>query len=378
MGIKRRLFCVVWLKLTVLLVVCRALAGFPVTADEPAVVVEDDDVVVVSDDEEVVIAEESIGRDWQAKAVKPHKVGGQLAYIRQSTDAFVDPDKPLELEPNYYFVLDDVPWTTSGNLRLDDAPASAGTIRLGRRARKLSFAAAFPYPENVARIEGDLHLQWLDMQVGALATRRVLAGLYVPRNASMAELAVLRARRDGDGWRVEKIAARRSIPAEEVRIEVPTGNLIDTYNPPDKLGGARVFLSKVIAVLSRYQGRYAVEFYGDSLRKSGDCRVLLTAEDNPLGRPVGIRFIELPIARQPDRVVPTTVLAVAYENSDGERTAIAVDYPLASTPIMVQMRQLVTRESKRGEKDGTEDRLTKMLGEDFVDELARRLVNAKY
>jgi len=380
MGINRNLPCVPWLNGALGVAIYCAFAGLSVTATagEPDIVVEDDDVVVVADDEGLVVTEEATGTAWKALAVEPRKVGGETAYIRQSTDAFADPDKPLALEPNYYFVLDEVPWTAAGYLEREDLTASEETIRLGRRARKLSFADAFPLPKNINQVDGDLHVQWLDMKVGPLATRRVLAALYVPQSATQAELAVLRARSDGNGWKVEKIAASRSIPAERVRIDVPTSSLLDTYNPPDDLGGARVFFSKIIAVLTRFEGRYAVEFHGDTLRDSGVCRVLLTADDHPLGRPVAIRFIELPIAREDDRVVPATVLAVAYGNTDGERAAIAIDYPLASTPLMAQMRQLLLRENKRGGEDDSEDRLTKMLGVDLADELSRRLVDALY
>ncbi len=382
MGIEGRRVRVYWLNRAVLVVAACAVPGLAFSgvtaiADEPAVVIEDD-VVVVSDDEDTVVVDEATDRVWAAMAVKPREVNGHLAYIRQSTDAFADPDKPLALEPNYYFVLDAVPWTESGNLSPGDSPSSSETIRLGRRARKLSFAKAFPFPENVGRIQGDLHLQWLDMQVGPLETRRTLAALYVPRNSRLGELAVLRVRAEGGDWKVEKIAASRSIPAQQLQAAAPEGSLIATYNPPDEMGGARVFFGKVLAVLTEDDDRYAVAFHGEALHESGECRVLLPAKEHPMGRPVAIRFIELPIIREDDRVVPATVLAVAYEDAQGRRSAIAVDYPLASTPLMVQMRQLVTRENKRGGEDDTDDRLTKLLGEDLVDELARRLVNAKY
>lgn len=355
---------------------CCTFSALPGFADEPAIVVEDE-AVVVSDDDQTVTVEESGDQFWKALPVRIREVGGEQAFIRQSTDAYADPDDPLNLEPNYFFVLEDIPWSEEGNLtRGGDSPGES--ISLGRRARNLSFAEAFPIPDNMKKVDGDLHLEWLDLQVGPLDTRRVLAALYVPENSEAAELALLRLRKQRGSWNVDRIGATKEVALGSVAKGASPGSLMDTYNPPDELGGARVFFSKIIAVLIEVDGRYAIEFNGDSLSDSGVTRVMLTPVDHPLGRPVDIRFVEIPIARQDDRVVPATVLAVVYENADGERTAIAIDYPLGSTPLMVQMRQFVTRENNRGGEDDTEDRLTKMLGQDLVDELSRRLVNAQY
>lgn len=346
-------------------------------ADEPAIVVEDE-AVIVTDDDGIVIVEETADRGWKALPVEPHEVGGETAYIRQSTDAFADPDAPLDLEPNYYFVLEEVPWSGAGYLTRAQETPEDETIELGRRARKLPYAEAFPFPQNIDRLTGDLHLEWIDVQVGPLESRRTMAALYVPEDSDTGELDVLRVSKERQGWQVDRIGATREVTSEDFSQALEPGSLIDTYNPPDELGGARVFFSKVIAVLTKVDGRYAVEFFGDNLSDSGATRVWLTEEGNSMGRPVAIRFVELPIARDEERVVPATVLAVAYENSDGERTAIAIDYPLASTPLMVQMRQLLTRGNNDGGGDDTQDRLTKILGADLVDELSRRLVNAQY
>lgn len=356
-------------------IVCSlsVLAAF---GEEPAIVFEDD-AVIVSEEGDTVIVDEDADQVWKALPVELHDVEGEQAYIRQSTDAFVDPDDPLNLEPNYYFVLEEIPWSVEGNFSRGDA-SPGESISLGRRARGLSFADAFPLPDNLEKVDGDLHLEWLDMQVGPLDSRRVLAALYIPDESAPAQLVLLRLRKQRGSWNVDRVSATKELPAGIVAAGKSPGSLLDTYNPPDELGGARVFFSKIIAVLVQVDGRYAIEFNGDSLRDTGVCRVMLTPVDHPLGKPVDFRFVEIPIARQDDRVSPATVLAVVYENADGERTAIAVDYPLASTPLMVQMRQLVSRDNNRGGEDDTEDRLTKLLGQDLVDELSRRLVNAQY
>ncbi len=357
--------------------ICCTYSALAVSAGEPAIVVEDEAVVVSDGEGDTVIVEESADQVWKALPVKIREVGGETAFIRQSTDAYVDPDDPMNLEPNYFFVLEDIPWSEEGNLSRGEASAGE-SISLGRRARNLSFAKAFPIPDNLEKLDGDLHLEWLDMQVGALDTRRVMVALYVPDDSAAAKLAVLRLRKQRGSWSVERVGAAKELAPGSIPAGVAPGSVIDTYNPPDELGGARVFFSKIIAVLTEVDGRYAIEFNGDSLSDTGVTRVMLTPVDHPLGRPVDIRFIEIPIARQDDRVAPATVLAVLYEAADGERTAIAIDYPLASTPLMVQMRQLVTRDNNRGGEDDTEDRLTKLLGADLVDELSRRLVNAQY
>lgn len=370
-------FHFLWQRCVAMVFAACILTTFSTVAEEPAIVVADDGVIV-ADEEGTVVVEETTERAWKALPVEPHEVGGETAYIRQSTDAFADPDSPLDLEPNYYFVMDQVPWSGAGYLSRAEGVTEDDSIELGRRARNLPFAEAFPFPQNIDRLKGDLHLEWLDVKVGPLESRRTMAALYVPENSTTGELAVLRLSKERNGWQVDRVAATREVAGDNFASDAEPGSLIDTYNPPDELGGARVFFSKVIAVLTEVDGRYAVEIHGETLSDSGATRVWLTGEDHPMGRPVAIRFVELPIARDGGRVVPATVLAVAYENAEGELTAIAIDYPLASTPLMAQMRQLLTRDSNRGGDDDTQDRLTKMLGADLVDELSRRLVNAQY
>ena len=405
---------------TVLALANLLSAGWPAwtTAGEDAVLVEEAIVVeegLVVDEEEGIVSESPAGEEgdaavvegdsateWNARPIAQRKVGDAPVYVRQSSDAFFDPDARLALEPKYYFEVEEpLPPAASldrrqgeptpARIELSDDPALADLadhfpLRFGAEAPNTGAEARDSGAE--ARNSG-AEAQWLDYVSGDRA--KLVVVLLPPVKASdaitanvagdstdsssdaadQAQLLVLRVKQAGDHWVVDKLVAERSFAAGELA-PASAGRLrIDTWDRPMGLGSKAVFLGRVIAVLKVVDGRYAVDFHGEALHPDSDCRVWLSPPGHELGTPRGIRFSELPVRKGADRVASAWVLTVDYERADGERATIALDYPICRPAIMAQMSKL-----NNPRKPGPD--LQKLLGDDLLDEFTRRIVDGTY
>jgi hypothetical protein len=372
------------------------------TVVEEAIVVEEGLIVdegIVSEsaegeDSDATIVEGDAAAEWNARPIAPRMVGEAPIYVRQSSDAFFDPDARQALEPKYYFEIEEpLPAATSLDRRQGE-PAPT-RIELGDDPALAPLASRFPLEFSdknetsnaEARNSGAEALisgaeaQWLDYVAGDRA--KLVAVLLPPAKtsdattsdtseaATQAQLLVLRVKQAGDHWVVDKLIAERSIDARELAPAAAGRLRLDTWDRPMGLGTKAVFVGRVIGVLKVIDGRYAVDFYGEALHPDSDCRVWLSPPGHELGTPRGIRFSELPVRKGTDRVATAWVLAVDYERPDGEHATIALDYPICRPAIMAQMSKL-----NNPRKPGPD--LQKLLGEDLLDEFTRRIVDGTY
>jgi hypothetical protein len=146
------------------------------------------------------------------------------------------------------------------------------------------------------------------------------------------------------------------------------------------LGDRAAFVGRVIGVLKRIDNRYAVDFYGESLHVDSDCRVWLSPVGHAWGRPVAIRFVDLPVKKGPDAIGRVSALAIRYEDGQSSGRWIAIDYPLCRSPMLEQLRQIARRLESRssGRNRRSPPQLSDIVGEDLADELERRLVDGVY
>lgn len=370
-----------------------AVAEDPVVVEE-AIVVEDGLVVdeegvvsesPASDEGDAAVVEGDAVAEWNARPIAQRKVGDTSVYVRQSSDAFFDPDARQALEPKYYFEIDEAlppaasldrrqSETAPTRFELSDDPALAALasrfpLDFSVKDEDSSAAAGAPRPE--ARISG-AEAQWLDYVSGDRA--KLVAVLLPPvkdSDSDQAQLLVLRVKQAGDHFVVDKVVAERSLAAKELAPAAAGRLRLDTWDRPMGLGSKAVFLGRVIAVLKIVDGRYAVDFYGEALHPDSDCRVWLSPPGHDLGTPRGIRFSELPVRKGADRVATAWVLAVDYERADREHATIALDYPICRPAIMAQMSKL-----NNPRKPGPD--LQKLLGDDLLDEFTRRIVDGTY
>jgi hypothetical protein len=377
----------------------------PVVVEE-AVVVEDGLVVdeegIVSespagDDGDAAVVEGDSAAEWNARPIAQRKVGDTGVYVRQSSDAFFDPDARQALEPKYYFEVDGALPPAASLDRRQGEPAPM-RIELGDDPALAALASRFPLDfgakDEQARAGGvearnsgaearnsGAEAQWLDYVSGDRA--KLLVVLLPPMKsgtsttdaagdaANQAQLLVLRVKQAGDHFVVDKVVAERSIDAKELA-PAGAGRLrLDTWDRPMGLGSKAVFLGRVIALLKVVEGRYAVDFYGEALHPDSDCRIWLSPPGHELGTPRGIRFSELPVRKGADRVATAWVLDVDYERADGTHATIALDYPICRPAIMAQMSKL-----NNPRKPGPD--LQKLLGDDLLDEFTRRIVDGFY
>ncbi|MBX3414368.1 MAG: hypothetical protein KF708_16895 [Pirellulales bacterium] len=360
------------LPLAVLAVVI-CLSG-QVRAQEEVVVEEE---VTVAPAETLASEEDSAAASWNPSVVRPREVDGQLCYSRQSSDAFADPDQRLSLEAKYCFEvpLDEVPvfgdlrngtdddfdskYTTNDPARLT-LPKPLGPVRIS-------------HPSAVAGAE----MEWLDYTSGKAP--KVIVQLAAPMDSETASIKLLRGDMDletGD-FKGEKEQASREFPRAEFPIDAQPYSNLDVWDIPKSLKSKSTFYGRVIAVLKQIDGRYAVDFYGEALHPDSDCRLWLSGADHAWGRPVGIRFDEIPILKEGGRIVPTAVLDVVFATATNERRAVAFDFPLCSSPALVQLRKLSQGLASKDKTSPPPD-LAKLVGEDVVDELSRRLVDGQY
>ncbi len=345
--------------------------------DAPAVVVEEETEVVVG--EEVAVEENGTADStWRALPVESREAEGEPIFIRQSTDAFVDPDSPGNLEPKYYFVLDEGGRSPVANLRRGPSLDPDTAIAWSTELASSELGIELPPTVGELAVHPRLHAEWIEQSEGAEAKSRHLALLAVPDASDTARLLVLKSRLRDDRLDVEKVVARRELPAEELPASGRPGALLDVIDPVVEPSAAQGLFGRVIAVLKRADNRFAVDFYGEKLRPSGDTRVLLTGINDALGQAQEIAFVDLPVQSSAGGAKSVTVLAAHYESAGGEPAQIAVDYPLARTPLMVQLKSLLDAASQGGGDPSSAGNLARLIGEDILDELAQRMVDAQY
>jgi hypothetical protein len=344
----------------------------------------------VTDEGETTVVETGSSTEWSARPIRQREVGAVPAYVRQSSDAFENPDARQSLELKYYFeVPDAMAMATSLDRRQGD-PA-LGRIELDGPAALGDLADRFPLDfgraaeateANAEAQNAGAEAQWLDYVSG---DRAKLVAVLLPATAGKekeiaadagdpandAWLLVLRVKLAGDHWVVDKKLAARAIDAQELPPPSPGRMRLDTWDRPMGLGSKSVFLGRLIGVLKVVDGRYAVDFYGEALHPDSDCRVWLAPPEHSLGTPRGIRFSELPVRKADDRVATAWVLLVDYETSAGARSTIALDYPICRPAIMAQMSKI-----NNPRKPGPD--LQKLLGDDLLDEFTRRIVDGTY
>lgn len=343
--------------------------GEPPTADEEASAIVDD---------ETVVSEEGTSQGdggWKARRISLRKVGETPAFTRHSSEAFEDPDDRMSLELKYYFDLPvesaaDIAASTAGKLSRGRKLDPSANLIAGPQIQSSGIGIPLPQPLHIGagNIENDV--EWLDYQSGDKA--KVIAGLFAANEDSLA-LVVARVAPHEQGLALDKQIALRQVKADELPARCLDGGLLDTWDRPRSLGSRAMFLGRVIAVLKQQGGRFAVDFHGEMLHPDSDCRVWLWREESGIGRPVGIRFVEIPVKKSAGTVGTTWVLAVVIAGNDPPVRAIAFDYPLCRPAIMAQLQRTGENSSSGSQPD-----LEKLVGADLLDEFARRLVNGTY
>ena len=381
-----------------------APAGGLAVSEEPAVVVvEEEPAVVVGD-------EDSAAEVWNPRPAVVQQREGRTFYLRPNGEAFVDPDERLSLEIKYFFPLaetnlkPDVPKHSLN--RAAELPEDARLL-LAPSARVKLHAGTFPIAVDSDTSSGRLEIEWLDYQA-ARPQRAVLlitgraaapvaedpssdatdkrpdaAGRGATADSSAppeASLQVLRLRAHDDGWEVTRGRAARSLAEAELPERWTPGGLLDTWDRWPELGDRAAFVGRVIAVLKQIDGRYAVDFYGESLHRDSDCRVWLGPVGHAWGRPVAIRFVDLPVQKSEDTIGRISALAIYYEDGESKGRWVAIDYPLCRSPMLDQLRQIARQlESRRRARNRRPaPQLRDIVGEDLADELERRLVDGVY
>ena len=381
---------------TVLALAALLLAGWPAgaaTGEDPvvveqAIVVEEEGIVSespASDEGDAAVVEGDTAAEWNARPIAQRKVGDTSVYVRQSSDAFFDPDARQALEPKYYFEVEE-PLPPTASLDRRQGESAPARFELSDDPALAALASRFPLDFTVKEGDSDAEArnsgaevrnsgaeaQWLDYVSG---DRSKLVAVLLPpvkdSDSDQAQLLVLRVKQAGDHWVVDKLVAERSLAAKELAPAAAGRLRLDTWDRPMGLGSKAVFLGRVIAVLKIVDGRYAVDFYGEALHPDSDCRVWLSPPGHELGTPRGIRFSELPVRKGADRVATAWVLAVDYERADREHATIAIDYPICRPAIMAQMTKI-----NNPRKPGPD--LQKLLGDDLLDEFTRRIVDGTY
>lgn len=339
----------------------------PVAAQEEFIV--GDDTVVVSEDTE---------SSARAIAIAPREVDGRLAFHRQSSDAFVDPDDRLNLQPKYYFELSEEATSEIVGPHLGRATSQRPIQQLALandfKSEQVELSDEqrgwFPLTAEQAG-ERNVLWEWLDYQADPSAK---LVVMCLPTDEG-AVLHVMTGEQQQSGWLLQRQLAARTIPRDELPQHASPRDILDTWDRPKSLGPKAAFFGRIIALLKQVDQRHAIDFYGEALHADSDCRLWLPPLE---GRPITLRFIDLPIIKDDGQVAPVTVIGVTYENEAGEPHSIALDYPLCSPPLLEQLRRLAaSRGPATGDQAAGPD-LAKLIGADVLDEFARRLVAGTY
>jgi hypothetical protein len=341
-----------------------------VWAQETAEGVVEEAEVVTADSGDVATVEEEAGHQFRALAIEPREADGQPYFIRQSSDAFVDPDQRLSLEAKYYFVL--------------GAPPPSST-----KQDEVAFYFEAPDSEEVVEAVGELASTvtkhqpmkamggWLDANAKPQPSRLAIylggANQGDGKASSGGKLLVCRAAPgEGEVAAIESVLAHRELPADEQVIDVTLWEI------PEAWKSKATLLSRLVALLKRVDGRYCVDFYSQSLNAEADCRLWLTAEDHPLGQPIALAFAPLAIRKESQQIVPTDIVVVTYSRGENQRTRIGVDFPLCRPALMEQMQRLTAARRPQGNRAAKGPDLSKLLGADLLEEFSRRIVNGTY
>jgi hypothetical protein len=372
--------------------VAGAQQGEPVET-EPVIVGDEEEVIVGEDEqvveeaEEVIIGEEEgvvVEGDeerparrrstWQARGVDLRDVDGQMAYVRHTGEAFDDPDQRQGLILKYYFTLDDQPLYVPRKLSRAATSPDAAQETIWEIAQDKAVQADFEGVDLTASTAETADLEWLDYNSEGEPTFLMLYRMGLEEDQAL--LGVYRVKHEADQSTIARTVARRLI-ADETPEKFLPGGLIDTLDRPADAGSKAALYGRVIAVLKQTEEGFAVDFHGEKLHEDSDCRVWLTPTEHDWGTPVAIRFVDVPIKKDSGKVAQVTALGVLYEDADGNRTQIALDFPLCSSPLLLQMKSLAARLSKSGGSGKGPD-VIQILGEDLYDELSRRMVNGVY
>lgn len=335
-------------------------------------------------EDETVVSESTEGTAtsaWPARAIPLRKVGERDAFVRHSSEAFEDADNRMSLELKYYFEL---PATKIDSTEAIEGPLAKGPklepgekLAAGPEVAAEPWAKSLPMSLDTMDTKPGFDIEFLDYVAGAKAkTIATLLPAADGQEKSKTTLLVARVAEPTDGLQINKAVAAREIDSRELPQGCVPGGLLDAWDRPKTLGTRAMFVGRVIAVLKQIEGRYAVDFFGDTLNQESDCRVWLWREGDALGRPVGIRFAEIPIKKGPTEVSNVWALAVTVRGADDSLRTIAFDYPLCRPAVMAQMQRAAS--TAGGGKPAASPDLEKVVGADLLDEFSRRLVNGTY
>ncbi|MBX7075028.1 MAG: hypothetical protein K1X71_17940 [Pirellulales bacterium] len=326
--------------------------------------------VVTADSGDVATVEEEASHQFRALAIEPREADGQSYFIRQSSDAFVDPDQRQSLEAKYYFVLGTPPPNSTKQEEVAFYFETPASVEIVRSFGELPSAATKQQP---AKAMGG----WLDANAKPQPSRLAiyLAGAIQRdgKASSGGKLLVCRAAPgEVEVATIESVLAHRELPADEQVIDVAMWEI------PEAWKSKATLLSRLVALLKRVDGRYCVDFYSQSLNAEADCRLWLTTEDHPLGRPISLAFGPLAIRKESQQIVETDIAELTYFGAEGQRTRIGVDFPMCRPALMEQMQRLTAARRPQANRAAKGPDLSKLLGADLLEEFSRRIVNGTY
>ncbi len=289
---------------------------------------------------------------------------GQRYFRRRTTEAFVDPDQPQNLEAKYHF-----------ELAADESPPAASAVSLATRlvaapdAELAELADRLPLP--LASPDTGVEWAWLDY---ATRSPKILVLLLPPGESAPAALVVCRVA-SGQGERqVERLLAFRELPDLGPGVSHAVRKLA-VWDRPASLGPKGMLLGRVVALLTKPCERFAVDLFGERLHPDSDCRLWLTSATHRWGPPQGLYLASIPLVRESGRKTLLGVLAVDYATPDGARR-VGLELPMCITPALEQMRQAANQAGRTGRGTSASE-AAKLLGEELVEEIESRLVNAK-
>lgn len=335
-------------------------------AQESAVVVEEAEVV--ADDQATVVESSSDSGDphFSALAIAPQlDEADRLYYQRRSTEAFINPDTPLNLEFKYYFAL--------GTASSEPPPLAPpiGRVELGPDAGAESLAGYFPLteldPVGVAP-RGEVH--WLDYE--SKTVPKLVAILLRGGEAGPPRLVVGKVALAEGTATIESVSSDRALEPDELPNQAARPWLA-CWDRSTAMGPGALLFSRQIVLLTRRGDRYWLDFFSERLRSESDRRVGLTAVASGLGTPGRLAFDSILLRRENGKISPQSILCLTLARGDDSRT-IGLDYPVCIPPLLAQMRRAQSRPSGRSR---TTTDLTQLVGEEALLEFECRLVNAE-
>ena len=228
--------------------------------------------------------------------------------------------------------------------------------------------------------------KWLDYNSRRPKLLAMLTGLNGSSDSGgQVSLAVIRSHASDDSLQLDKMLAERTLPRSELVEPSRPSAILATWDFPNGLANKAAFLNRLVALLKQIDGRCCVDFYGTNLHTDGDCRLWLAPKDDPLGRPFAIRFVDIPVRKETGKIAAVTVLAVTLRAVDGSISEIGLDFPLCRPALMEQIQKLTASSKSKASGGPTPGRklqngpdLVNLVGDDLLEEFARRLVNGTY